>query len=203
MELDLIGAALGVDVRPFPFEIPIPPDRLPPAASPSPELLRLVRTFGRGRIAVVLLGSSRRRSYRVRGVIGTPTAVVAVQRGEVVRFTAARPESLVRQVVGQLPPMRPGPGGSITIRPAEPTESYLEAVCSPRSQADHILSRPRLGSGYVTVTASGHEPLTVSWLDTDAGRYAAIPDDRSYVTYTPADVRKLEQIVSRFVSRLT
>lgn len=219
LELDLVGAALGVDVRQFPLRIPIPADRrsLLPAAQQSlaargltdgsafaPELRALVERFARGRIAVAVLGTSRDRSHRARAVLGGRVAVVARQRGDVVRFTPVRPGSAVREVLSTLPPVRPGPGTSVTVTASEePPTRYLQAVRSPVSRADAILRRQRLGSGYVTVTAGKAEPATVSWVDTDSGRYAAIPDDRGNVTYTPADVRKLEQIVTRLVARMT
>jgi hypothetical protein len=219
LELDLAGAALGVDVRQFPLRIPIPADRrsMLPAAQESltargltdgsafaPELRGLIEKFAGGRVAVAVLGRSRDRSHRARAVLGGRVAVVARQRGDVVRFTPVRPESAVREVLSMLPPVRPGPGTSVTVTaPVETPTRYLQAVRSPVSQADAILRRPRLGSGYVTVTAGKAEPTTVSWVDTDAGRYAAIPDDRGNVTYTPAGVRKLEQIVTHLVTRLT
>lgn len=231
VELDLIGAALGVDVRRFPLEIPIPADRegllgevrksltakgLVTGSAFAPSVRRLIEVFTHGRVAIALLGTSRNRSHRVRAVVGGRVAVVATQRAQSVRFTPVRAESVVRQVVGTLSPLRPGPGSSVTVRaPAAAadfsTRSYLEPVRPPVGQATQILRRPRTGSGYVTVTSvrgdREGEPSTVSWVDTDAGRYAAIPtvglDGRLSVTYTPADLPKLEQIVTRLLSKLT
>lgn len=216
-ELDLIGAALGVDVRQFPLEIP-PADRegLVPGVRKSltakglvvgqsfaPGLRRALEILAHGRVAVAMLGTSRGRSHRVRAAQDGKVAVVARQRNGVVRFEPVPPEAMVRQVLSGLSPMRPGPGASVTVSAAATAGSYLEPVHPNSNQAAAILGRPRLGSGYVTITTARGEPASVSWVDTDAGRYAAIPDDRDNVTYTPADLRKLEHLVTRLVTKLT
>lgn len=250
LELDLIGNTLGVDVRPFPFQFPVHGEhvedrrRLVAVAQESlsakglidgaafaPEAERLITLFGRGRVAIVMLGDAGGRTYRVRAVIDRAAGVVAAQRGELVRFTPVRPESVVRSVVGLLPPLRPGPGSSVTLTTTPPdipnrrrqdedfsALSYLETARPARDipggqwdAAEQIARRPRQGNGYFTVTArdrAGHDgqPATLTWLDTDAGRYAIIPstsaDGRLHVTYTPADLARLEHTLSRLVSEV-
>jgi hypothetical protein len=88
----------------------------------------------------------------------------------------------------------------------------LDSSGMQRVIAEEIMKRPRVGSGYFTVTARGRhgregEPLTLSWLDTDAGRYAVIPstgpDGRLHVTYTPVDLARLHQGLTRLVEMMT
>jgi hypothetical protein len=81
-----------------------------------------------------------------------------------------------------------------------------------RAVVDEIMRRPRLGSGYLTVTTRNRngresEPTTMTWLDTDAGRYAVLPtigpDGRTHITYTPADQARLDQALSYLVDQAT
>lgn len=252
LELDAIGDALRVDVRPFPFQFPVHGEfveervRLLRAAHGTlvakgliegprfaPRVEDLLTLFAHGDIAIVAVGSSDGDGVCARAVSNGRAAVLATQHGETVRFTPVTPPSLVRAVLGLLPTSRPGPGRSVTITvDDQPPPSgrhradddftgrrYLQAVRPAASSAGaqlaiatDIMRRPRTGSGYFTVTARGRngrdgEPLTMSWLDTDAGRYAVIPsvghDGRLHVTYTPADQARLDQSLSRLVQLMT
>jgi hypothetical protein len=253
LELDLIGDALGLDVRPFPFDFPVHGDSLDErrrfvgvvrdslaakglygGGSFAPVLEQLVGLFARGRLGVALLGASGDRSLCARAVIDGPAGLVADQRGGVVRFRAVNPLSVVRELVSLLSPMRPGPGSSVTITASAATAvsasvsrhrrddddfgvaSYLEPVRparrsegAARSAAEAMLRRHRFGGGYVTVSVRGRDgregaPSTVSWVDTDAGRYVVVPvtgaDGLVRVTYSPADLPRLAHTVSNLVT---
>jgi hypothetical protein len=252
VELDAIGDALRLDVRPFPFQFPVHGElvderiRLINAVHDSltakgliegrrfaPELEDLVGLFAGGRVAVAVVGSTDGEGLCARAVTDGRSGVLAVRHGEGIAFESVTPPSLVRAVLGLLPALRPGPGRSVTVTEDEPVSAgrhrapdedfaqrrYLQAVRPPmdsarlqRVAAEEIMRRPRLGSGYVTVTGrsrNGREsdPATMSWLDTDAGRYAVLPtvgpDGRLHVTYSPADQARLDQSLSRLVEQMT
>jgi hypothetical protein len=252
LELDVIGDALEVDVRPFPFQFPVHGElveeriRLIEAAHRSltakglidgrrfaPDVEDLLGTFARGDIAIALVGSIDGDGLCARAVSDGRFAVLAQEHGQTIRFDPVTPPSLVRSILNLLPPAKPGPGSSVTITVEAPTpparhrareddydaHGYLEAARPPSTSAgaqmaiaNDIMRRPRSGSGYFTVTLRGRngregEPLTMSWLDTDAGRYAVIPstgqDGRLHVTYTPADQPRLEQALARLVQVMT
>ncbi len=251
LELDLIGDALGLDVRQFPFDFPVHGDSLDDrrrfvdivrntltakglfrSGAFAPELEQAVGVFARGRLGIAVLGMSGQRQLCLRAAIDGAVGVLAEQHGGIVRFTRVSPHAIVNQVVSLLPPLRPGPGSSVTITaPAEPTTrtprhqredddlgaaTYLQPVRpapgtdgAARAAAESILRRPRLGGGYFTVTVRGRDgrepsPATLSWVDTDAGRYAVVPttgnDGLTRVTYSPADAPRLAQLLSGLVA---
>jgi hypothetical protein len=134
---------------------------------------------------------------------------------------------LVRAVVSLLPPLKPGPGGSVTIAvadlspaPSRPKQdefnpdSFMQPVTPARGRSgtqqaaiEAILRRPRTGAGYFVSTVRGRngresQPSTLTWIDTDAGRYALIPDGRGYVTSTPSDLPRIDQHLARQMSML-
>lgn len=253
VELDAIGDALRLDVRPFPFRFPVHGELVDERIRLLEQVHRtltakglidgrhftadvedLVGVFARGTIAIAAVGTVDGASLSARAVSNGRIAVLAVERGQTIRFDPLTPASLVRAVIGLLPPLRPGPGRSLTITEDEPVPTgrhaarpeddfagrkYLQAVRPPtdsnrtqRIAAEEIMRRPRVGSGYFTVTARDRngregEPLTLSWLDTDAGRYAVLPttsqDGRLHVTYTPTDLPRLDQSLSRLVQMMT
>jgi hypothetical protein len=256
LELDLIGDALELDVRPFPFvgQIPVHGEliadrrRLLGVAAGTlaakgliagdefaPEMVESIRLFARGGLSIALLGSAGNQSHCARAAADGSIGVVAEQRGELIRFTPVTPDSLVPCVLSLLAPMPAGPGGSVTIAAPQPLPagqtrqatgrdddlsavSYLresrpvrESGAAQLAIAEEIARRPRLGSGYITITLRGRggregEPATLTWIDTDVGRYGIIPskgrDGVTHVTYFPADLRRLAQNVSRLVATL-
>ncbi|HEX5494567.1 MAG TPA: ESX secretion-associated protein EspG [Mycobacteriales bacterium] len=199
----------------------------------APELEDLVGLFAGGRVAVAVVGNVDGAGLCARAVTDGRSAVLAVECGQAISFESVTPPSMVRSVLGLLPVLRPGPGRSVTVTVDEPVSvgrhrtpeedlsdrRYLQPVRpkmdSTRVQeaiVDEIMRRPRVGSGYMTVTARSRngresEPVTMSWLDTDAGRYAVLPsvgpDGRLHVTYTPADQSRLDQSLSRLVELMT
>lgn len=247
LELDIIGDACGLNVRQFPFDFPVHGETIEERArfieavqrsltakgllsetAYDPALRRLVGVFCRGYTSIAMLGTVRSRSICARASTDGRHAVLVRRRGKLVRFDPITPESLVRGVVGLLPPMKAGQGGSVTLAvPDEPSarhladddfsgDTYLESVRPAKSSASaqaaaaqEILRRPRHGSGYFVVTErrrNGMEgnPATLNWLDTDTGRYVVVPsvgsDGRQYGTYAPADLRRVEQHLSRLVA---
>jgi hypothetical protein len=222
LELDLVGAALQCDVRPFPFDFPhhgetledrqrfaglvertLTEKGLATDRGFEPEFASTVGLFARAPVSIAVLGSAGERSYLARASTDGHHAVLAAQHDQIIRFDTLAPEGLVRAVVGLLPPLKPGPGRSITITADDPAkaqrgwsgadqdlsgQSWLEparpaqgSAAAQLAAARVILERPRLGSGAFYVIARGRngresEPELVQWLDTDAGRYAVLSD---------------------------
>jgi hypothetical protein len=251
MELDAIGDALRLDVRPFPFQFPVHGELvderialikeahasltakgLIEGSRFSADLEDLVGLFARGTTAIAMIGTADGSGVCARAVTNGRFGVLAQLRTDAIRFDPVTPASLVRSVLALLPVARPGPGRSATITAEEPVgrhravveedfagRRYLQAVRpqldsagTQRAIAAKIMERQRVGSGYFTVTTrtrNGHEsePETLSWLDPDAGRYAVIPttsaDGRLHVTYTPADLARLDQALTRLVELMT
>lgn len=251
LELDVIGDALQLDVRPFPFEFPVYGDliedriRLIQAAERTlaakgliqgprlaVELEETLGVFARGRLAIAMLGTIDGEGRCARAVTDDRLAVLATQYDQRIRFDPVTPASMVRAIIGLLPPARPGPGRSITITADAPaprhsaaqdddmaSQQYLQSSRTPgdsagvqRGMVEEIMRRPRLGSGYFAVTVRGRnqresKPLTMNWLDTDSGRYVVIPttsaDGRTHITYTPADQARVEQSLVHLVRSLT
>ncbi|NUT50614.1 MAG: ESX secretion-associated protein EspG [Saccharothrix sp.] len=203
--LDLVGQALGVDVRRFPFAFPTStagrtePERLGSAARAhrelvdrdlvrggrfAPEFEDAVRLFALAPRAVALTGSA---AVAV-AAFDDERGVLAVADGAAIRFRPTPSSLIVPALTGLLPHVPPGPGASVTVAPGDTTA------------ARRILGRPRYGSGCFLITAPARRPEPVSWLDTDVGRYAAVVDTGRdgpvRATYTPADrawlIRRLD-----------
>jgi hypothetical protein len=234
-ELDAIGDALRLDVRPFPFQFPVHgelvSDRIALFRAAhdtlaakgliegehfSSSVSDLLPAFSRGTVAIAVVGSSDGHGLCARAVTDGRLGVLAVESGGGVRFSSVRPSSMVRAVVRLLPVVRAGSGVAVTVSSASAgsddlsAQRYMHAVRpapSSREIVDRIMRRPRSGSGYMTVTVRSKSPLTLSWIDTDVGRYLALPstdrDGRVKVTYAPADRGVLEQNLTRLVTRLT
>jgi ESX secretion-associated protein EspG len=153
-------------------------------------------------------------------------AVVALQDGDGLRFEMIRPTSLALAAVRLLPRMGPGPGQSVTLADrsseqddrgwepgafVEPNRAARSADEAQRAVAQGILQRPRDATGAFSVTARGRmgrlvEVGQVSWFDTDLGRYLARRkrglDGIYYVTWSPADRSRLEQVLGELVAEV-
>jgi hypothetical protein len=246
LELDVVGEAFGVNVRQFPIEVPVHGENLDErrrfgelatrnlidkslydGRDFDPEFTRSVNLYARGELSIAMVGQAGEREYEARASTDGQYAVLAVAENQQVRFEPVSPTGLVRAMVSLLPPMKPGPGASVSTVIAEPEQprrfrrdddtpgeqSWLEPARSTRDSAgaqsaaiDAILRRPRLGAGSFLVTArgrNGHEgtPVAVNWLDTDAGRYMLTTsqggDGRTHVAYIPADQAHIDEALTR------
>ena len=214
LELDVVGDALGLDVRPFPFDVPVHGEhvgeraRLIGAAtrgliakgltdgrSWSPELSRSVELFSTAP-SIAMVGRAGKRNYCVRASSDGDQAVLAHWQGQLVRFELVEPRALIRSLVGLLPPMRPGPGDPLEV--LLPSRHERPDLSDPQlAAARSLLERPRLGEGYFVVeNGSAAIVGTLNWLDTDAGRYAVIPAD-GYARYAAADLAGLDRELTR------
>lgn len=153
-------------------------------------------------------------------------AVVALQDKDGLRFEQIRPTSIALSAVGLLPRMGPGPGQSVTlaehsdVRSAldwepggfvEPNRAARSGDEAQRVVAQGILQRPRYATGSFKVTGRGRmnrpiEAGEVSWFDTDLGRYLSSRkrglDGIYYVTWSPADRSRLEQVIGEMVAEV-
>jgi hypothetical protein len=164
LELDVLGDALALDVRPFPFRFPVHGElvddriRLIEAAEQTltdkglidgtqfvDDIHDLLGVFARGRLSIAMLGSCDGEPWCARAVADDRIGVVATQHGETIRFDPITPTAIVRSMVGLLPPARPGPGRSVTMTTEPPitagraddfdTRHYLQPVRPPKDSA--------------------------------------------------------------------
>lgn len=158
-ELDVLGEALGIDVRRFPFTIghhgatraertrlvervhrELTARGLVRGGDPVPELAEAVTLFARGPVAVALVGGAGGVRSVGLAVADERAGVVAVGRGESVAFRRCRPEAVVRGLVGLLPAMRPGPGASVTV--GEPVAGRREEDFSEFTFTSQVRAAP-------------------------------------------------------------
>ncbi|MFD5831553.1 ESX secretion-associated protein EspG [Lentzea sp. NPDC060358] len=245
--LDVLGEALRINVRRFPFTIPhhgtTREDRLRLVEAVhhnlidrglvrdgefAPELVQALQVFARGPLVTALVGTAGGMQPVALAVTDGSTGVVAEQQEEAIAFRFCQSDTAVSHLVRLLPSMRPGPGMSVTVTdtsmPAgrrrvhedfsehtfkSPVKATAPSPAGQRATAEEILRRPRLGAGYLQVSALGRDGReralgTINYLDTDVGRYAVIPDTdqdgRATATYTPADQAKIEGHLSRIIN---
>jgi EspG family len=143
LELDVIGDALQLDVRPFPFEFPIHGDLIEDrvrligvveqtliakglieGSRFADQVQDLLGVFARGRLAIATLGTVDGQTCCARAVTDDRIGVLATQRGQAIRFDPVTPPSLVRAILSLLPPAQPGPGRSVTITTEPPVARF-------------------------------------------------------------------------------
>ena len=220
LELDIVGEMLRADVGQFPFDIPLHGGtieerrRLAELAQRNlterglfdgndfdPEFAGLVLLFARGELSIAMLGTTGDRRYLARASTDGQSGVLATLEDQRVTLRPVPPTGMVRSLVSLLPPMKPGVGTAVSI-PVGETEQPRHGQGDDDDRAiEAILARPRLGAGYFGVTARDRddresEPLTLNWLDTDAGRYMIVSDGNERVTYAPADQSHIDQALS-------
>jgi len=133
--VDILGEALGVDCRRFPFQIAGIGDfvedrvRIAKAVFADLERRRLVRDdrldtdvadalrlLGRHRVAIAVMGTLDDQSgLYARVSADADRGVLVLQEGQIFRFEFVSPESLARTAVSLLPRLRPAHGQSVTI----------------------------------------------------------------------------------------
>ncbi|MEV0680744.1 ESX secretion-associated protein EspG [Actinosynnema sp. NPDC050436] len=184
----------------------------------APDLVESLRLLAGGRVAVALVGTSGGERPVALAAADDRAGVLAVGGDATVTFHRRHPDDVVPALVDLLPAVRPGPGASVTVvdapAPARaPDEDFSEfrftaapgpAAPSARAAVEDILRRPRVGAGHFTVTAGGAHRGSLTYLDTDVGRYAVIPgvdrDGALSATYTPADRAALARHLSRLAT---
>lgn len=185
VELDAVGEALGLTLRRFPFTFPYYGNGINRTALHqqvgaslagrgllrdnrfTPELQDALTLFGTGDPTIGLLGMAGEDQLTALGVFGRDRGLVAVRRGEGIRFDFVPRNRIVPTLVEHLPPMAGAPAGA-------------------------PLGAPRLGGGSFLV-----DGRSIGWVDTEEGRYLAVTtrgaDGRPRIDYSPGDAAVLEQ----------
>lgn len=185
-----------------------------------PDLEAALTVTGEFDIGIGMTGTVEKdRQVRARASASGTTAVLAVLEGQSIRFELISPAGLARSLVGLLPSMQAGPGQSVQVveTPPQPKsdDGFVQQVRAPRSTSEAqlrmaaaMLERPRTGFGMFAVTLRGRhgrqtDEGTVSWIDTDAGRYLSLsrpsPDGAIRATYSPADNARLTQQLGELI----
>jgi hypothetical protein len=216
LELDVIGEALQLDVRPFPFEFPVHGDliedrvRLIQAAERTLAAKGLVEgprfadgvedtlgVFARGRLAIAMLGTVDGESRCARAVTDDRTAVLAVQQGQRIHFDPITPASVVRAILNLLPPARPGAGRSVTITTDPP------APQRPRPQEDDFTGRHYLEAPRVPGDSAGVQRAMIDEImrrpRTGSGYFAVTVRGRNARETKPVTMNWLDTDSGRYV----
>ncbi|MEV6603739.1 ESX secretion-associated protein EspG [Kutzneria sp. NPDC051319] len=192
VELDAAGEALGLTLRRFPFTFPHYGNGINRAGLHAqvgaslagrgllrdnrftPELQDTVTLFGTGTPTIGLLGMNGDEQLTALGVFGVDRGLVAIRRGEGIRFDAVPRDLVVPRLVAQLPPM---------------------AGASGRAPS----ASPRLGGGSFLV-----DGRSIGWVDAEEGRYLAITtrgiDGRPRIEYSPGDPETVERRLRSAIS---
>ncbi|MFC0432384.1 ESX secretion-associated protein EspG [Kutzneria buriramensis] len=185
VELDVVGEALGLALRRFPFTFPYFGNGINRSALRAqvgaslagrgllrgnrftPELHDTVTLFGTGRPTIGLLGMTGERQLTALGVFGADRGLIAVGSGEGIRFDFVPRDRIVPALVARLPTMAAAPAGT-------------------------PVGRERLGGGSFLIDGE-----SIGWVDTDGGRYLAVTsrggDGRARMDYSPGDPVALER----------
>lgn len=181
-----------------------------------PELARAFRTLSNYAITIAAMGTvETSRKIYARAATNGETGVLAVKEQESLRLELIRPTALAVTLVGLLPKLTAGPGQSVSITQpgAEPAahqdDAFLGSVRANQNAQDQqlriaasYLNRPRTGTGMFTVSGRDRRTGkqlhggTLTWIDTDEGRYLALArppgeDGQVRSTFSPADSARL------------
>jgi len=215
LELDVIGEALGIDVRPFPFEFPVHGDliedriRLIQAAERSltsrglvngvrfaPGIEETLAVFARGRLAVAVLGTVDGAPCAARAVTDDRVAIVATQHGQMIHFDTVTPASMIRAVLALLPPARPGPGRSVTITTDAPAARH-------RARDEDLTSENYLRSARSSGESAGVQRAMIDDImrrpRVGSGYFAATVRGRNNRESTPLTMNWLDTDSGRYV----
>src|SRR3954454_11387061 len=143
VELDAVGEALGLTLRRFPFTFPYYGNGIDRAALHAqvgaslaargllrdnrfaPELQDALTLFGTGTPAIGLLGMNGDEQLAALGVFGVDRGLVAIRRGEGIRFDAVPRDRIVPRLVAHLPPRAGAPDGALPASPRLGGGSFL------------------------------------------------------------------------------
>lgn len=231
VELDVVGDAMGLEVRRFPFTIGYHGSTLTERARLvesvrhdlrsrclvegsrfTPEFTEALRLLARAPLSVALIGTSSSHRIVALAAIEGRSALLTVQTGEQISLQRCSTQRALRGLIGFLPDLPPGPGEPVTVtKPVARDEvedfsqfrvtRQMRFTPTAESLVTEILHRPQSGAGYFVAGARdrrGREATvgTLSYLDTDAGRYLVVPSTgprgELSVTYRPGDQGYME-----------
>ncbi|MFD7656071.1 ESX secretion-associated protein EspG [Actinosynnema sp. NPDC059797] len=182
-ELDVVGEAMDLEVRRFPFTIgyhgstrterarlaenvrrDLAARGLTEGSRFAPEFTESVRLLARAPLTVALAGSSSGRHVAALATFEGRSALLAVQAGERISLWRCSAQSAVRGLVASLPDLPAGPGEPVTVtEPPKPDEEEdfsqfrvtrrMRLTPTAESLVAEVLSRPRTGAGYFVAAA--------------------------------------------------
>ncbi|MFC6090324.1 ESX secretion-associated protein EspG [Saccharothrix lopnurensis] len=237
-ELDVVGDALGLEVRRFPFTIgyhgstsaervrlvgtvhrDLASRGLVEGSRFAPEFTEALRLFACAPLTTALVGTVSGEHIAALAAFEGHSALLAVQVGGSISLRWYSAQSAVCGLVGLLPDRPAAPGEPVTVveraaRDEDEDFSQFRVTRRERftptaeSLAAEVLRRPRTGAGYFVVGARdrrGREEAvgSLSYLDTDVGRYAVVPGTGPVgelsVTYRSWDRRYTESHLSGII----
>lgn len=185
----------------------------------APDLVERLRLFAGAPLGIALVGADRDTPLVALAVSDGRDGVLAVRRGEAVEFHRHSSATVVPALVGLLPDLPPGPGTAVVVQapaPKPPDEDFSQfrftAGVRPAPTAEaavaEILRRPRTGAGYFSAAARrGRREVelgTVSYVDTDAGRWAVLsgsgPNGTPDTTFVPMDRWSIGRHLASFLT---
>ncbi|CAM3645081.1 ESX secretion-associated protein EspG [Kibdelosporangium persicum] len=231
--VDILSEGLQLNCRVYPFDIPsfgqYAEDRVRIAGAIrddlinrgladhqrlGPEVTTALRLFNDYQVAIAVMGDVEGgRKVYARGAVTARRGMIVVQDDQVLKFQMIRPEGLARGIAALLPPLKAGPGQSVTITkpkahpvPADEEVGFRQPVARAQTTnpaqlraAEEMLRRKRVGSGHFVVTGRDRNGNVkrapgLGWVDTDAGRYLVQTlgrDDVDGGTFFPADITRM------------
>jgi ESX secretion-associated protein EspG len=189
-----------------------------------PVLTRALRVLSQPVITVSAMGTvEKTKKVYARAATDGETGVLAVKEGERFRLEPIRPTALAVSLVGLLPKVAAGPGQSVSVTRyvdvatrQDEDHDFLTPVHARNGNEQQLrvaasyLARPRTGTGFFAV--SGRDRRTgkelhggsLTWIDTDAGRYLTLSrpvgeDGQVRSTFSPADSTRLTQQLGEMI----
>jgi len=183
---------------------------------PEPDLEDALNLLARPELRVIALcipDMNQQKLVRASVVARGGYAVLVIQEDTTVTLNLVQPNEIATSLANAMPPGRPGPGKPVTV-PAQAFEApqqqegFRQAVRPTENDdvrlAKQMLTGPAIGNGHFLVqmgqgrTKRDFPPVT--WVDTNAGRYANVPTRAGWFTIGPADniglARHLGQVLA-------
>lgn len=183
---------------------------------PEPELEDALNLLARPELRVVALcipDVNQEKLVRASVVARGGYAVLVSQEDTSITLNLVQPNEIATSLANAMPPGRPGPGKPVTV-PAQAFEAqprqegFRHSVRTTENEdvrlAKQMLTGPAIGNGHFVVqmgqgrTKRDFPPVT--WIDTNAGRYANVPARSGWFTISPVDntglARHLGQVLA-------
>lgn len=189
---------------------------------PEPDLEDALNLLARPELRVIAIcmpDMNQQKLVRASVVARGGYAVLAVQEDTGITLNLVQANEIATSLANAMPPGRPGPGKPVTV-PAQAfedqppqQEGFRQAVRTTENDdvrlAKQMLTGPAIGNGHFLVqmgqgrTKRDFPPVT--WIDTQAGRYANVPARAGWFTISPTDnmglARHLGQVLAMTTER--
>ncbi|KAA2262178.1 ESX secretion-associated protein EspG [Solihabitans fulvus] len=183
---------------------------------PEPRLAALLRVLAAPTMSVQLLLEYPTGAGQALAVVDGERGVLATRLGADVHLAPIRGTALAPAAAGLLPASPAAPGRAANVRVADyqaaclagredGAEAFLAVLRSagvrePEARTVHRAVAGRYGGGHLGATGRDRRraATTVTWLDTDEGRYLARGRD-GWLVVTPADQARVAEAVAELV----